>query len=55
MPFAASAEEIDMKEKVNETTFDIEGDTITLEQKDGVWKIVYADLQFNNINALYNM
>lgn len=43
------------KEKVNETTFDTEGDTITLEQKDGVWKIVYADLQFNNINALYNM
>ena len=43
-------------EKVNETTFDTEGDTITLEQKDdGVWKIVYADLQFNNINALYNM
>ena len=43
------------QEKVNETTFDTEGDTITLEQKDGVWKIVYADLQFNNINALYNM
>ena len=43
------------KEKVNETTFDTEGDTITLEQKDGAWKIVYADLQFNNINALYNM
>ena len=42
-------------EKVNETTFDTEGDTITLEQKDGAWKIVYADLQFNNINALYNM
>lgn len=43
------------KEKVNETTFDTEGDTITLEQKDGSWKIVYADLQYNNINALYNM
>lgn len=41
------------QEKINETTFDTEGDVITLEKKDGDWKIVYADLQFNNMN--YNM
>lgn len=43
------------QEKINETTFDTEGDVITLEKKDGDWKIVYADLQFKNMNALYNM
>ena len=42
----------EQQEKTKENSFDIIGDTITLEKKDGKWKIVYSNLeyQFDNYN-----
>ena len=36
----------DEAEKVSENSFEIQGETITLEKKDGNWKVVYASLQY---------
>lgn len=35
-------------EKISEESFDVKGETITLEKKDGNWKVVYANLTYTN-------
>lgn len=35
-------------EKISEESFDVQGETITLEKKDGNWKVVYANLTYTN-------
>lgn len=44
-------DEGDETEKVSEDSFDIQGETITLEKKDGNWKVVYASLTYANPNS----
>lgn len=34
------------KERVKENSSDVKGDTITLEKKDGKWKVVYSNLTY---------
>lgn len=38
-------------EKIRENTFEVEDESITLEKKDGTWKIVYANLQYQDMNS----
>ncbi|MBP3502775.1 MAG: hypothetical protein J6K42_04805 [Clostridia bacterium] len=38
-------------EKIRENTFEVEDESITLEEKDGTWKIVYANLQYQDVNS----
>lgn len=42
------------EEKVKEESFDVDEETITLEHKDGKWKIVSANLDYRT-NSSYNM
>lgn len=42
-------------EKINETSFDLKDETMILEKKDGNWKVVYSNLQFQNVNSLYGI
>lgn len=37
-----------VEEKISEDSFDVQGETITLEKKDGNWKVVYANLAYTN-------
>ena len=39
-------------EKINETSFDIQNEYITLENKDGKWKPVYANLKYQPTKEL---
>lgn len=41
----------ELSEKIRENTFDVQNESITLEKKDGTWKIVYADLQYQDVNS----
>lgn len=41
----------ELSEKIRENTFDIQNESITLEKKDGTWKVVYADLQYQDMNS----
>lgn len=41
----------ELSEKTREDTFDIQNESITLEKKDGTWKVVYADLQYQDMNS----
>lgn len=35
-------------EKISENVFEVQDESITLEKKDGTWKIVYANLQYQD-------
>ncbi len=41
----------ELSEKIRENTFEIQNESITLEKKDGTWKVVYADLQYQDMNS----
>lgn len=41
-------------EKIRENTFELQGETITLENKDGNWKVVYANLHYNDTSSSMN-
>jgi uncharacterized ubiquitin-like protein YukD len=41
------------KEETNSDSFNTESETITLQKVDGVWKVVYADLQFTDYTSTY--
>lgn len=45
----------ELSEKINEDFFESSGETITLEQKDGTWKVVCANLSYSYSNGLTNM
>lgn len=38
-------------EKIRENTFEVQDESITLEEKDGIWKIVYANLQYQDVGS----
>lgn len=38
-------------EKIRENTFEVQDESITLEEKDGTWKIVYANLQYQDVGS----
>lgn len=38
-------------EKIRENVFEVQNESITLEKKDGTWKIVYANLQYQDGNS----
>lgn len=38
-------------EKLREYSFTIEEESITLEKKEGIWKVVYANLQYQDVNT----
>lgn len=42
----------DEAEKVSENSFEVQGETITLEKKDGNWKVVYASLKYVDPNSV---
>ena len=41
-------------EKVKENTYELQGESMTLEKVDGNWKVVFADLQYTNLNSSAN-
>lgn len=43
-----NAETGETTEKIRENTFEAQDESITLEKKDGTWKIVYANLQYQD-------
>ncbi|MBO5349196.1 MAG: hypothetical protein J6A89_05195 [Clostridia bacterium] len=45
----------EISEKISEKTTQVEGETITLEKNDDTWKIVYANLDYSEINGLNYM
>lgn len=45
----------ELTEKVKESSFDNEAESITLEKIDGKWKVVFADLQYSNPNTIMNL
>ncbi len=38
-------------EKISENVFEVQDESITLEKKDGTWKIVYANLQYQDSDS----
>ena len=45
----------ELSEKIKEDSFESNGETITLEQKDGKWKVVSANLSYNSLSSFADM
>ena len=45
----------ELSEKIKENSFESKGETIILEQKDGKWKVVSANLSYSSLSSLSDM
>lgn len=45
----------ELSEKIKEDSFELNNETITLEQKEGVWKVVSANLSYSYANGFVDM